>query len=296
MMFQHLRLKKQPEPKPLSPFESINTRLAEGSQEPLGIRYLNHFADGTKARLYRSLVPPQLLRLYEIDPLQWTRLGNPDCVRLTAAPGSNQMQLAVSLEPQPFDAYFEIELQDNALGGIDLNWLQLSDPLAPRYDIDVDADGNRTLWGTTSRNIPAEQAAMEAGLAPAQIRVGARASRAVFNQLETFLAVLGQNTLFLEPLTYASAWVFERRGFAYVRGHKLMKDIHAACQPDGVLHAALDGSSPFRQPEQERTIRGRAWAIHDGLLDELGAAWNHIRMVKQIGKHAGISTADNTPF
>jgi len=84
--------------------------------------------------------------------------------------------------------------------------------------------------------------------------------------------------------------VFERRGFAYVRGHKLMDDIHKEFQPDGRLYQALDGSTPFRQPDQWSSVRGRAWAIHDGLLDAIDAEWDKLRMIKQVGRHADAET------
>jgi hypothetical protein len=100
---------------------------------------------------------------------------------------------------------------------------------------------------------------------------------------------MGQRAYFLEPLTYASAWVFEKRGFAYVRGHKLMDTIHHEFQPGGALHKALDGS-PFRKTDQWNSVRGRAWAIHDGILDAIDARWDKLRMVKQVGKHAGVNT------
>jgi hypothetical protein len=131
---------------------------------------------------------------------------------------------------------------------------------------------------------------MEAGLAPGQIRSSLGASRAVFQQLEVFLSTMGQRALFLEPLSYASAWIFERRGFAYVRGHKLMEDIHREFQPDGRLYQALDGSSVFRQPRQAVSVRGRAWAIHDGILETIDQRWDKLRMVKQIGRTAGVGT------
>jgi hypothetical protein len=115
-------------------------------------------------------------------------------------------------------------------------------------------------------------------------------------QLENFLSPLGQRMYFLEPLTYASAWLFERRGFAYVRGHQLMEEIHAQFQPGGVLHRALDGSTPFRQPDQWRTVRGRAWAIQDGILEALDARWDGLRMVKQIGRDAGVNTFPGSVF
>jgi len=94
----------------------------------------------------------------------------------------------------------------------------------------------------------------------------------------------------MDPLTYASAWIFERRGCAYVRGHKLMDDIHREFQPGGLLYQALTGESPFRQPDQWNSVRGRAWAIHDGILEVIDARWDNLRMIKQVGKHAGVET------
>ena len=137
---------------------------------------------------------------------------------------------------------------------------------------------------------------MRAGLAPGTGRQGVGCSQAVIDQLEAFLAALGQRAYFLEPLTYASAWLFEKRGFAYVRGHKLMQDIHQGFQPGGDLHQALDGSSPFRQPEQWRTVRGRAWAIQDGILEAIEARWDKIRMVKQVGQQASTQTFPNAVY
>jgi hypothetical protein len=118
----------------------------------------------------------------------------------------------------------------------------------------------------------------------------------VLHQLETFLIPLGHRSINLEPLTYVSAWVFERRGFAYIQGHKLMNEINEGFQPGGKLHAALDGSTPFRQPEQWRSVRGRAWAIHDGILAEIDRHWDRLRMIKQIGRHANVNTFPEAIF
>lgn len=176
------------------------------------------------------------------------------------------------------------------MNGIDLNLLVLSDPLAPRFDIDRDDEGRATQFGVVRRNLAEEKRAMEAGLAPGQVRTGLQASAGVLQNVETFLAMMAHYALFLEPLTYASAWVFERRGFAYVRGHKLMDDINREFQEGGQLQRALDGSTPFRHPDHWRTVRGRAWAVHDGILAEIGESWDGLRMVKQVGQHANVNT------
>jgi hypothetical protein len=204
--------------------------------------------------------------------------------------------LSVRKPGNPADEFLTLELHDNALNGIDLNFLLLQDPDAPRFATDRDEDGKPTLFGTARRNLAAEEEAKAAGLAPAQVRRGLGASRPVLQHVEAFLVTSGHAAFFLEPLTYASAWLFERRGFAYVRGHKLMDDIHREFDPGGRLHEALDGSSPFRQPDQWRTVRGRAWAIHDGILETIDANWNSLRMIKRVGHHAGVETFPNANY
>ncbi len=131
---------------------------------------------------------------------------------------------------------------------------------------------------------------MNAGLAPGQTRAGLRASSEVFSHLESFLTLLAHHAYFLEPLSYASAWVFERRGFAYVRGHKLMDEIHEEFQPEGRLNRELNESTSFRAQDHWNSVRGRAWAIHDGILDAMDARWDGLRMIKQVGRNAGADT------
>ena len=183
-----------------------------------------------------------------------------------------------------------MELADNAFNGIDLNFLIANNPTAERFRTDVDEAGRSTLFGTARRNLAEEVRAMQAGLAPGQVRAGLRCSPLVFTHIEIFLTMLGHHAFFLEPLTYVSAWLFEKRGLAYSKGHQLMDTIHKEFQPGGALHQALDGSTPFRQPDQWRTVRGRAWAIQDGLLSVIGSNWDDLKMIKQVGRHAGVNT------
>lgn len=290
-----LRLVSRGQHQPVTPDSQTSPlqHLVEKSGNPLTLRHLNSLPPALRERLYRSLIPPELLLRFHINPLTWQ---GPDAQHVSLYAEADRVNLLASLSTGRDDPFFEIELQDNALNGIDLNLLLLNDPHSPRYGIDYDAEQRPTQFGTLRRNLAQEQLAMQEGLAPGQVRAGLSASRQVLTQVESFLAAMAQSAYFLEPLTYASAWLFERRGFAYVRGHKLMDDIEREFQPGGALHAALDGSSPFRQPQQWQSVRGRAWAIHDGILAAIGANWDQLRMVKQIGKHAGTNTAKNTPY
>ncbi len=289
-MFKYLRVKQEPHKIAPDPGAISVHDLMGDFALPISILTINGLPMEAKQRIYRMLIPPALLVRFEINPLTWKGPDGDGYVRLRAELEKGLVNLSVRDSLNTDDVFFCVELADNSFNGIDLNLLLLNDPASPRFKTDADDAGNATLFGTVHRNRVEEERAMNAGLAPGQIRSSLNASQATFQHLDAFLTFLGHRALSLEPLTYASAWVFERRGLAYMRGHKLMDDIHTEFQPGGRLHKALDGSTPFRKPEQWRTVRGRAWAIHDGILSAIDATWNNLRMVKQLGQNAGVCT------
>ena len=279
-----------PEPV-LHPAGSLSAeQLNQDSSLPITLRQINSLPDHAKRRIFRILLPTNLLAQYGIDPINWKGPDGGQHIRIKGEQETGSVDVSVRKSADSPDEILILELADNAYDGIELNLILINDPDSPRFRVDQDENGRPTLFGTARRNLAEEERAMKAGLAPAQARSSLRASRQVLEHLETFLAALGQRAYFLEPLTYASAWLFERRGFAYVRGHKLMDDIHEQFQPGGKLYQALDGSTPFRQQDQWRTVRGRAWAIQDGILEMLETHWDGLRMVKQIGRDAGVDT------
>lgn len=289
-MLKYFRVKQQSE-QVVPDLGAISLSLLERDAVlPFTIRQLNNLPENVKLRVYRGLLPPALLARFGIDPIQWTGASKEQMVFLKAEPNSEKVLISVRNSPDLNDEFFALELADNSLNGLELNLIILNDPTAARFSIDRTGDGQPTMFGTLKRNIQAEEEAMQAGLAPGQVRAGLGGSRTVFEQLDAFLSLLGHRAYFLEPLTYASAWVFERRGFAYVRGHKLMDDIQREFQQGGALYQALDGGSAFRKRDRAHTVRGRAWAIHDGVLEALDQRWDKIRMVKQIGRYAGVET------
>jgi hypothetical protein len=289
-MFRYLRIRRQPE-KVVPDLGSLSADwLTRSPGVPITLEQINDLPVNAKKRAYRALLPPDLLTQAGINPITWDGAGGDQGVLLIAEPDTGMVAVSVRAAADDPDELLRIELQDTSLNGINLNLLVLNNPNSPRFPTDYDKEGKPTRFGTVRRNLAAEEEAMQAGLAPAQVRRGLNASRLVLRHLESFLVICGHAAYSLEPLTYVSAWVFERRGFAYARGHKLMDDIHKEFQPDGRLHTALDGSTPFRQPDQWRSVRGRAWAIHDGILEVLGTSWNGLRMIKQVGRHAGVET------
>lgn len=289
-MFRNLLVRREPNKFAPDPLQISIDEIISDASIPVSIRSINNLPDNAKRRLYRALIPIGLLTRFRINPRSWKGPDGEPRVDLFAEPKSGLVNLSVWAEGNRDDPFFTIELEDNSLNGIDLNLLVLNNPDAERFQTDFDESGKRTEFGTVRRNLATEERAMQAGLAPGQTRAGLRASSEVFNHLESFLTLLAHHAYFLEPLSYASAWVFERRGFAYVRGHKLLDQIQKEFQPEGRLSQQLDGSTPFRQPHQANTVRGRAWAIHDGILDVVDTRWDGLRMIKQVGRHAGVET------
>lgn len=265
-------------------------RLMRDPDLPVSIHAINQFSPGAKKRLYRTVLPPDLLAAFEINPITWRGPEGKGHVVIVAPPDKGVVKLVVKHRLDARDPVAYLELVDNSFNGINVVLLVLNDPDGSRFDTDISEEGEPTLFGTVHRNRVAEAAAKEAGLAPGQVRSGLRASGSAVRHLEAFLAMLGHQIYYGEPLTYAAAVLFERRGFSYVSGRRLMEKIDREFQPGGKLEQVLDNSTPFRQPEQAKTIRGRAWAIHDGILEEIGEQWNGIRMAKRLGRNAELNT------
>ena len=296
MKFKFLQLKSAPEKVAPDP-ESVSVRQLLGdSSIPISIHAVINLSRSASQRLYRVLIPPSLLIQNDINPITWKTRKGEIGVRVTEMKNPGLVNLTIPHPNGDADPIFALELQDSAYNGIDLNLIMVNNPEGQRFNTDFDEDGHRTEFGTLGRNLEAEIAAKEAGLFPGQTRAGLRASSVIFTHLEAFLSMLGHRSLSLEPLTYASAWVFEKRGFAYVRGHKLMDTIHNEFGPGGRLRAALDGSTPFRTQNAWQSVRGRAWAIHDGVLESIDERWDDLRMIKQVGKHAGVNTFPKAIF
>jgi hypothetical protein len=251
------------------------------------LRQINELSTPIKEGIYGSLLPVDLLQDYGIDAETLCDAQGNRLVTLTCAAGSRVVEIDIRPRVGFEDPLVYLEMADTRLNQIEVMLFVVNDPAAERFETDRDWQGARTKFGTFRRNIPEEVRAMEAGLAPGQVRPGLRLSRTFLPLFEDFVQRLGHDYYLLEPLAYHNAIIFERMGFNYVQGLRKMQWIHVAFQPGGPLHEALDGSSPFRHPDAWRTVRGRSWAIHDGVM---GEPWHGIRMYNRSGQHAGVDT------
>ena len=255
------------------------------------IRELNGLPPAVREGLYARLIPPEIFARLGVDPRTGANAEGHRLLRVVAPSDQTWARVELRTSRDDRDPLILVDVEMSPLSVPELSFVQITDPAAPRFGIDRDEDGQDTLFGTTTRNLAEERRALLAGLAPGQVRQGLRLLGRVMAGMEELCRLLGKELFLVEPLFYHSALLYERHGCSYLLGRELMDAIHAEFQPGGRLYGALDGSSAFRQPGFDMTMRGRSWAIHDGVLAALdGLAWGGVKMYRLAGQPAGVST------
>jgi hypothetical protein len=189
------------------------------------------------------------------------------------------------------DPIYSIFVQEYGEDGVEVLGLNINDPASERFQVDLDQYGRipADLFAGR-RNVEEELRAMAAGLAPGQVRRGLRWVTEVLEGFEEFLRRIDKRWIYCEALAYHNAIVYERHGLGYQfrSWQDEMTWIDAEFRaPRGVLYGKLNGSTPFRRPGMETSIRGRSWAIHDGIL---GRPWQKPGMIKEVGVNAAVNT------
>ncbi len=257
---------------------------------PSRISAINSLPAPQKREVYLRLVPPPMLEHFGLSPYLVDSEGR-SLFTLRAPEGSPTAELAVYHRYGFPDPVMYAHIADSLSGHLHVLLYIINDPDSPRYDVDRTPEGKPTRFGILRRNVEAEVAAMEAGLAPGQVRRGLRMLGAAVATFEKFVAAMGQLMYFAEPLFYHNAVLFERYGFAYQKGRALMERIQRGFEPGGDLRARLDGSTPFRKPEAAEHIRLRSWAIHDGIM---GVQFNGVTMYKRVNQRSSVRTVPPT--
>ena len=252
---------------------------------PSTIGGINLLPESEKRAIYARYIPKSLLEKYQLPPL--TSAAGYNLLQFRFATGSSDVEMRLFHKIDFPDPILYAHLTDTLNGQIHVLLYILNDPESPRFDVDKMPDGSPTKFGTLRRNLEAEKSAMENGLAPGQVRRGLRLLGQAIEAFEDFVTTLGHDMYFVEPLYYHNAVIFERYGFNYQMGKRLMDSIQAGFQAGGDLSPLFDGSTPFRHPDAANSIRRRSWAIHDGIL---GEPFTNVTMYKRVGISAGINT------
>jgi hypothetical protein len=259
------------------------------------IRRISRLSSLEKEGFCRILIPPQLYHRFSISPLSLRDGKGNKVVRFFCPPGDRTCLAEIKLAGTE-DPLYSIQLTDsNDFTQVDWDFLIVNDPSSPRFNTDTDQEGTDTLFGWASRNLAEEEKALDAGLFPGQVRKGMRMTEETIRVLECFCRMFDIKSIRLEALFYHNAITYERHGFSYFSGYAQMKRIHELFQPGGQLCSKLDGSTPFRRPEFAQTVRGRSWAVHDGILAEIEDAlfdegWSSPIMYRMVGKPRNMIT------
>ena len=254
--------------------------------KPTSIAAVNRLPEPEKREIYLRIVPQVLVERFSL-PADFRDHQGRSLADLRCQAGSTDVVLALRHRAEASDPLLYSHVGDTMNGQMHVLLYVVNDPESPRFDVDRMPDGQPTEFGVFRRNLEAEAAALQAGLAPGQVRRGLRVLRDSIGAFETFVASLGHDMYFVEPLFYHNAVLFESYGFAYQEGRRLMEGIDTGFQPGGSLSAAMDGSTPFRQPPMATSVRGRSWAIHDGAL---GYPFTRVTMYKRLGQDSKVST------
>jgi hypothetical protein len=250
---------------------------------PSTIGGINKLPENEKRAIYARYIPKELIQKFNLPKL----LENKELLQFRFEPGSSNVEMRLYHQADFADPILYAHLTDTLNGQIYVLLYILNDPHSPRFDVDKMPDGSATKFGTLKRNLEAEKAALQEGLAPGQVRRGLRLLRPAMAAFEEFIVSLGHDMYYVEPLYYHNAVIFERYGFSYQVGKRRMEGIQAEFQEGGQLSQRLDGSNPFRSSKTANSIRLRSWAIHDGIL---GEPFTNVTMYKRVGKYADINT------
>jgi GNAT superfamily N-acetyltransferase len=265
----------------------LQFQAAVAPAESQSLLRINQLSREEREAIYRRLIPEAIFTTFNIDRTTLTDPAGNHLVEFESPPEEGLVRIGVRKRPQDPDWCYLLKLQTTLYNEVELAFIIISDPRSERFNIDRDPAGRDTRLGTTSRNVTEEIRAMQAGLAPGQTQRGLGLLKETVRLVEEFVRSIGHDLFVLEALFYNNAILYERYGFGYTVGLEDMETIHREFQPGGELYARLDGSTPFRQGGAEQTVRGRSWAIHDGILER---PWRPPRMYKRVGKDKGVCT------
>ena len=252
---------------------------------------LNGLPAPLREGLYGRLIPAEVCARFGVDRATGLNGAGHRLLRIYAPSEQSWARVELRASRDDRDPLVLVDVEVGPFGVPELSFVQVTDPGSPRFGIDRGEDGQDTLFGTVTRNLAEERRAVAAGLAPGQVRTGLRLLGRVLDAMDDFCRLLGKELFLVEPLFYHSALLYERHGCDYLLGRDLMETIDSEFRPEARLHRALDGSTEFRQAGFDRTIRGRSWAIHDGVLGALdGVTWSGVKMYRRAGRPASVST------
>jgi hypothetical protein len=251
--------------------------------EITSLRGINRLPFEIKERVYASLIPLDLFASYGVDRFSLMDREGQKALQFDFPPETGNVKIAFRRSRSENDPIVFIQLSDTRYEEVEFEWIIINDPDSERFNINR-LDRTQFLPPESEfRYVPEEVRAMEAGLAPGQIRRGLHKFHEIMDLLESLLSRIHIPLVKGYPYAYHNAIELERFGYFYTSEKERMLDIDREFHFGGPLFNQLDESTPFRRRGMERTVRGRSWAIHDGLM---ARPWICPTMIKITGNKA----------
>lgn len=255
------------------------------------IKEINELPQNEKEKLYTVLIPDQIFSVFNIRNRDIEVLKNNSFSQIYCDKNSDFVKIEIKTEKAQKDWVFLLEVADTIYYQLELSLIVTGDPQCRFYDVFSDKFGHQNYFATMVRNIPEEKKALQDGLFPHQARKGLKIFDELMKRLENFAESMDKHLIETDPLAYNNAIFYEKKGFAYIHGKNLMETIDSGFHPGGLLYHRLDDSNIFRKKHYWKGLRGRSWAIHDGVLKEtLDTYFDNVKMYKPIGKRLKVNT------
>src|SRR3989337_2928313 len=98
-MFRYLRVKREPEKTPVEPAPQPIDLIAQDASRPIALRHINALPESARRRIYRALLPPELLAQFGIDPITCRGPDGDQHVRIKAELESGSMHISARKVP-----------------------------------------------------------------------------------------------------------------------------------------------------------------------------------------------------
>ncbi len=108
-MFRYLRLKKHLHKVEPSPGSLTAQWLSKDACVPATLKQLNELPEGAKKRIYRALIPPNLLTKFNIDPISWKGRGDYQ-LTLQAESQSGEVNISIGKMSDSPEEFFCLQL------------------------------------------------------------------------------------------------------------------------------------------------------------------------------------------
>src|SRR5687768_17948416 len=155
--------------------------------QPSTLGGINKLNEDEKRAIYARYISKELIQKFDLPNLMEDR----ELLQFHFEPGSSNVEMRLYHRAGFADPILYAHLTDTLNGQIHVLLYILNDPDSPRFDVDRMPDGSTTKFGTLKRNIEAEKAALQAGLAPGQVQRGSRLFRPAMAAFEEFIVSLG---------------------------------------------------------------------------------------------------------